>query len=109
MFLNFCDNLADFSKSFGAKILFFDAGYFSIIFKGLIGLATKFPLQLGQTFSKISIAHVAQYVHSKEQIIASVEVLGKSLPQCSQLGLIFSMIKCTENLIKFFRYFRIQQ
>jgi hypothetical protein len=76
------------SKFFGLYISFFDAGYFSIIFNGRIGRSTKLPEQLGQTFLKISIAQVLQYVHSKEQIIASKEVLGKALLQCSQLGLI---------------------
>ncbi|EDP70024.1 hypothetical protein FBALC1_10842 [Flavobacteriales bacterium ALC-1] len=39
----------------------------------------------------MSRAHALQYVHSKEQIIASVEVFGKSLLQCSQLGLMSNM------------------
>ena len=69
-----------------------DAGYLAIILKGLIGRCTKLPEQLGHTFLKSANAQFLQYVHSKEQIIASVDVLGKSLLQCSQLGLISNII-----------------
>jgi hypothetical protein len=79
------------AKSFGLKILFEDGGYFFIIFDVRIGRSTKFPEQLGHTFLKISSAQVIQYVHSKEQIIASFDVFGRSLLQCSQLGLIFNI------------------
>tara|TARA_R110002126_G_scaffold277373_1_gene423178 strand:+ start:19981 stop:20211 length:231 start_codon:yes stop_codon:yes gene_type:complete len=58
----------------GSKFFFVAAGYFSIIFNGRIGRFTKLPAQLGQTFLKISKAQVLQYVHSKEHIIASVDV-----------------------------------
>ena len=76
-----------FSKSFGLKMGWVEAGCLSISFCGLIGRSTKLPEQLGHTFSNISMAQVLQYVHSKEQIMAFVEVLGKALLQCSQFGL----------------------
>tara|TARA_R110002153_G_scaffold19027_2_gene65697 strand:+ start:4266 stop:4661 length:396 start_codon:yes stop_codon:yes gene_type:complete len=88
IFFIFSDVILVISTTFGLKILFSDAGYFSIIFDGRIGRSTKFPEQLGHTFSKISSAQVLQYVHSKEQIMASFDVFGKSLLQCSQLGFI---------------------
>jgi hypothetical protein len=80
------------AKSFGLKIFLVDTGYFLTILDLLIGRSTKLPEQLGQTFSKRVTAQVLQYVHSKVQIIASVELLGKPLLQCSQLGLISSII-----------------
>jgi len=87
IFLYFDKFFIAFSKFFGRNTLFVDAGYFSIIFSGLIGLSTKLPEQLGHTFLKMAMAHSLQYVHSKEQIIASIEIFGNSLSQCSQLGL----------------------
>lgn len=56
-----------------------------------MGLGVKFPPQLGQTSLKIDVAQSAQKVHSKVQIIASVASFGKSLPHCSQQGLISSI------------------
>jgi len=44
----------------GLKILLFEAGYFLSCCCGRIGRATKFPEQLGQTFSKISKAQFLQ-------------------------------------------------
>ncbi len=91
MDLNFAECILDETKSLGLKTVVIEAGYFSTSLFGLIGRSTKFPEQLGQTFSKISNAHFLQYVHSNEQITASVEVFGKSLLQCSQFGLISSI------------------
>lgn len=54
---------------------------------GRIGRATKFPPQFGQMPWKTSAAQVAQKVHSKVQIRASVLSGGKSRSQHSQLGL----------------------
>ncbi len=58
-----------------------------------MGRFVKFPPQFGQTFLKTSVVQVEQKVHSKVQIIASSEWLGKSLLQCSQLGLISNIFK----------------
>jgi len=45
------------------------------------------PPQFGQTFLRIFSTHERQKVHSKEQIIASVEFGGSGVLQFSQLGL----------------------
>jgi len=92
IFLYLSEFILAFSKSFGFKIGLIEAEYFSISFLGRMGRSTKLPAQLGHTFLKISSAHALQYVHSKEHIIASVDVFGKSLLQCSQLGLISSIL-----------------
>lgn len=75
----------------GLKIRFVETGYFSNKLVGLIGRGVKFPPQLGQISLKIEVAQSAQKVHSKVQIIASVASFGKSLPHCSQHGLISSI------------------
>jgi len=79
-------------KSLGLNTRVTEAGYFSISFLGRVGRSTKLPEQLGHMFLKSSSAHFLQYVHSKEQIIASGEPLGKSVLQCSQLGLISNIL-----------------
>ncbi len=62
------------------------AGLFSSLALGRIGLGVKPPPQLGHTFmSKVS-TQALQNVHSKLQIMASVESGGSALPQASQLG-----------------------
>jgi hypothetical protein len=57
------------------------------LFEGLIGLGTKPPPQFGQTFFNMVSTHVAQKVHSYEQMRASSESGGNALLQCSQVGL----------------------
>jgi hypothetical protein len=54
---------------------------------GRIGLGHKFPPQFGQTPSSTRATHSAQNVHSNVQIMASVELGGSALLQCSQTGL----------------------
>jgi len=68
-----------------------DTGYFSSSFSGRIGLGVKLPPQFGQTSLKMSSTQFLQYVHSNVQIMASLELYGKSLLQCSQVGLISSI------------------
>jgi len=53
---------------------------------GLRGRATSSPPQLGQLPFNMSIVQLVQKVHSKEQILASVDSGGRSLSQHSQLG-----------------------
>jgi hypothetical protein len=62
------------------------AGLFSILLEGRVGRFSKPPPQFGQTFSNTFVTHSRQNVHSKVQIIASSESLGKSLLQFSQVG-----------------------
>jgi len=47
----------------------------------LIGLFSKPPPQLGHTLCKIVSTQLAQNVHSKLQILASVDSGGKGMPQ----------------------------
>jgi len=63
-------------------------GYFSRRFIGLIGRFSKPPPQFGQMWLNTLVTQLAQNVHSKVQISACVDSFGKSLLQCSQLGLI---------------------
>jgi hypothetical protein len=53
---------------------------------GRIGRRTSSPSQLGHLPEKTRSAQSAQKVHSKVQIIASVEAGGRLLSQHSQLG-----------------------
>jgi hypothetical protein len=64
----------------------FDAGAVIRFFAGRTGRRTNSPPQFGQTFCKTPLTQSAQNVHSKEQIIASVDSGGKSLSQHSQFG-----------------------
>jgi hypothetical protein len=54
---------------------------------GRIGLGQNPPPQFGQTFSRTFSTQARQKVHSKEQIIASIESGGKEALQFSQVGL----------------------
>jgi len=74
------------------------AGYFSNSATGLTGLCTNPPPQLGHTFCKISVTQVMQKVHSKLQIMASVLLGGRGLPQFSQTGLNSSIKTCFGNI-----------
>jgi len=56
-----------------------------------MGRAAKSPPQLGHTPCSRVSTHVRQKVHSKVQIIASVDSGGRSAPQHSQLGRSSSM------------------
>jgi len=49
-----------FSRSFGLKTTFFEAGYFAIISIGRIGRSTRLPAQLGHTLLKRVLAQVLQ-------------------------------------------------
>src|SRR5215472_18005832 len=55
--------------------------------RGRIGRGTKPPPQLGQTLPSTDSTQLAQKVHSKLQMRASVACEGRSLSQYSQLGL----------------------
>ena len=79
------------SISTGLCIIFVDAGYFSSRFSGLIGRFSKPPPQFGHTCFKTVSIQSAQNVHSNVQIMASVELNGNDLLQCSQVGLISSI------------------
>ncbi len=74
-----------------------EAGYFSSILVGRCGRDTKSPPQLGQMPPSTVSTQVAQNVHSKVQIIASIDSGGKSLLQHSQFGrnssIIFSILR----------------
>jgi hypothetical protein len=65
-----------------------EAGFFSNAAIGRMGRRTSSPPQLGHFPSSMPSVHVAQKVHSNEQIRARVESGGKSTLQHSQLGLI---------------------
>jgi hypothetical protein len=61
-------------------------GYLDNSAIGRVGRFSKPPPQLGQTLFSTLVTQSAQKVHSKVQIIASVLLLAKLLPQCSQIG-----------------------
>ena len=69
-----------------------DAGLFLSAVTGRIGRGAKLPEQLGQIWLSTFSAHSTQNVHSNVQIIASLESKGKSLLQCSQVGLISNIL-----------------
>lgn len=69
-----------------------EAGLFSSLFCGLIGLGTKFPPQFGHTPCNGPSTQLTQKVHSKVQMRAISEAGGKSQSQRSQFGLSSSMI-----------------
>ena len=71
--------------SFNTRLV--DAGLFFNAARGLIGRLTKLPPQLGHWLFKTPSTQLAQNVHSKVHIRASVDSGGKSLSQHSQLGL----------------------
>jgi hypothetical protein len=72
--------------------IFSETGYFSNKELGRIGLLVKLPPQFGQTLCRISSTHDSQKVHSKVQIIASLESKGNDLLQFSQLGRISNIL-----------------
>jgi len=73
--------------------LVLEAGYFANLSAGRRGRATNSPPQLGHLPLRVASAHVAQKVHSNEQMRASLDSGGKSHPQHSQLGLISSIAR----------------
>ena len=75
------------SRSAGEKYRSDEPGAASRCVVGLGGLGSSGPVQLGQTCCRISAAHLAQNVHSYEQILASVASGARFVSQCSQLGL----------------------
>lgn len=70
----------------GLKIRLVEGGFCASLSDGRRGLATSSPPQFGQVPPSIDSAHVAQKVHSKEQMRASVDSGGKSRSQHSQPG-----------------------
>ena len=70
-----------------------EGGLRSSLLAGRRGRCTKSPPQLGQISLSLSVAQAVQKVHSKEQILASVESGGRSLSQHSQEGLSLSIEK----------------
>lgn len=81
-----------FTISIGLWTTFFDVGYFFKWYSGLIGLFSNIPPQFGQTWSKTFSTQSWQNVHSKVQIIASWLSKASNLLQCSQVGLISSIL-----------------
>jgi hypothetical protein len=75
----------------GFKTRWVDAGLFASFSSGLLGRVTSSPPQLGQVFFSTPVTQAVQKVHSKVQIMASVESGGRSLSQHSQLGRICSI------------------
>jgi len=69
-----------------------DAGLFSSLFCGLIGLGEKFPPQFGHVPLSAPSTQSLQNVHSKVHMRALSESGGKSQSQRSQFGLSSSMI-----------------
>jgi hypothetical protein len=65
----------------------FEAGWRSSAAVARRGRARSSPPQFGQAPLSVPSAHLAQKVHSNEQILASVDSGGSDLPQHSQLGL----------------------
>ena len=80
------------------------AGYFPRKFPpfqsldGRIGLGEKPPPQFGQTLPRTEATQFAQKVHSKLQILASVELGKRRVLQCSQVGRSSSMSNLPRNL-----------
>lgn len=70
---------------------------------GLTGRRTSSPVQFGQRPASRVVAQLWQKVHSKEQIIASVDSGGRSQSQHSQLGLNSSMAASTERTLNVIR------
>ena len=68
-----------------------EAGYLASLLAGRRGRATNSPPQLGHLPLSTVSAQDAQNVHSNEQMRASVDSGGKSLPQHSQMGRSWSM------------------
>ena len=62
------------------------AGLLTSFSNGLLGRATSSPPQFGHLFFNKLVVQSLQKVHSKEQILASVDSGGKSLSQHSQFG-----------------------
>jgi len=62
-----------------------------------MGRGANPPPQFGQTFWRMFSTHERQKVHSKEQIIASVEFGGRGVLQFSQLGLSSSIVAAEIN------------
>ena len=91
IFFNFTNFSVNVSGSIGWTKRSLLAGYFARRCDGRVGRFSKPPPQFGHTFNKTVSTHSAQNVHSKVQIMASLLSLGRSLPQCSQLGLSWSI------------------
>ncbi|MDR7342009.1 hypothetical protein J2X14_000397 [Pantoea alhagi] len=70
---------------------------------GLTGRRTSSPLQFGQRPASRVVAQLWQKVHSKEQIIASVDSGGRSQSQHSQLGLNSSIAASTGRTLNMIR------
>jgi hypothetical protein len=76
----------------GLKTRSVEAGYLASLLAGRRGRTTNSPPQLGQIPWSLVVAQSLQNVHSKLQIVASVEPGGRSLLQHSQLGRSSSML-----------------
>src|SRR5687767_8631603 len=71
----------------GLKTRSIEAGNFTSLLAGRRGRATSSPPQLGHRPESTPLAHDSQYVHSNEQIRASVDSGARSRLQHSQFGL----------------------
>ena len=75
----------------GLKTRSVEAGFLGSIASGRLGLGNNSPPQLGHVPASFVSVHSEQKVHSKEQILASVESGGRSRLQHSHPGLSWSM------------------
>jgi hypothetical protein len=76
-----------FPQPAGFQVRVLAGGLLASLLAGRRGRATSSPPQFGHLPARTVSAHVAQKVHSNEQIRASVESGGRSLLQHSQPGL----------------------
>lgn len=70
----------------GLWIRCFEGGFFANLLAGRRGRGTNSPPQFGQRPESRSSTQRTQNVHSKEQILASLESGGRSMLQHSQFG-----------------------
>ena len=75
----------------GLKTRSVEAGFLASIASGRLGLGNNSPPQLGHNPASFVSVQSEQKVHSKEQILASVESGGRSRLQHSHPGLSWSM------------------
>lgn len=87
-----CARQLAFPQPSGLNTRSVDAGCRARAAAGRIGRRTSSPRQFGQTPPSFNSAQALQNVHSKVQILASGDSLGRSRSQHSQLGRISSMV-----------------
>ena len=87
-----CSANADLAQPPGLKMRSVEAGLFSSLHAGRLGLTTSSPPQLGQMPISTVWAQETQKVHSNEQMRASPDSGGRSQSQHSQFGRSSSML-----------------